>query len=160
MQPDFAAAVLAGCQAEGIHTCIETTRRHVLATRSRACVKHTDLVLYDLKLMDDAAHRRWVGASNRQILANAARLRRAQRPGARAADPRHHRHGRQPARHLRLHAPERPAARGAPALQPVRGAKYEWLGEEYTVAGETQKKDALERMVSMARDAGLDAEVG
>ena len=34
----------------------------------------SDLVLYDLKLIDDAEHRRWTGASNRQILDNARRL--------------------------------------------------------------------------------------
>ena len=34
----------------------------------------TDLVLYDLKLIDDAEHRRWTGASNRRILDNARRL--------------------------------------------------------------------------------------
>ena len=34
----------------------------------------TDLVMLDIKLMDSAAHRRWTGAGNEQVLENARRL--------------------------------------------------------------------------------------
>lgn len=73
MQPDFAAAVLAGCKARGVHTAIETCG----ACRwedLEALLPHCDLVMYDLKLIDPAQHERWTGAPNRPILDNARRL--------------------------------------------------------------------------------------
>ena len=73
MQVEFAEAVLAGCRAAGIHTAIETCGGCPWDRLERR-LPHTDLVLYDLKLIDDAAHRQWTGASNRQILENARRL--------------------------------------------------------------------------------------
>ncbi len=73
MQPDFAEAVLRGCREAGIHTAIETCGACDWPTLERLA-DAADLVLYDLKLMDDAAHRRWTGASNRRILENARRL--------------------------------------------------------------------------------------
>lgn len=158
-QPGFAAAILAACQAEGIHTCIETTGAVSWRTLSRL-LKHTDLVLYDLKLMDDAAHRRWVGASNRQVLANAARLgghnvqiRVPLIPGITDTDD----------NLAAIFAFMRQSGLPRVALLPYNpsaAAKYEWIGEEYTVAGATQDTDALQRMLALAQAAGLEAEVG
>jgi len=72
-QVDFAEAVLGGCRDLGIHTAIETCGVCSWQALKRLTA-HTDLVLYDLKLMDDDAHRKWTGASNRPALENAARL--------------------------------------------------------------------------------------
>jgi pyruvate formate lyase activating enzyme len=52
MQADFAAAVLAGCQARGIHTAIETCGACPWE-RLEQLLAHTDLVLYDLKPLDE-----------------------------------------------------------------------------------------------------------
>jgi pyruvate formate lyase activating enzyme len=73
MHTRFAAAVLTGCRALGIHTAIET---------SGACawealeplVNESDLILYDLKLHDSEEHRRWTGLPNDDALANARLL--------------------------------------------------------------------------------------
>jgi pyruvate formate lyase activating enzyme len=72
-QVDFAAAVLEGCQSLGIHTAIETSGACSWIQLERL-IAHSDLVLYDLKLIDQEEHRRWTGAPNRQILRNAALL--------------------------------------------------------------------------------------
>ena len=72
-QLDFTRAVLTGCKARGIHTAIETNGACPWEELAQL-LPHSDLVLYDLKLMDDGQHRRWTGASNRQVLENAARL--------------------------------------------------------------------------------------
>ena len=72
-QSNFAAAVLEGCQSLGIHTTVETCGACGWAQLEQL-VAHTDLVLYDLKLIDEEAHRRWTGVSNQQILDNAAEL--------------------------------------------------------------------------------------
>ena len=163
-QPDFAAEVLAACQAEGIHTCIETTGAVSWRTLSRL-IARTDLVLYDLKLMDDAAHRRWIGASNRQVLANAARLgdfaRQGQSvqvrvpliPGITDTDE----------NLAAIFAFMRQNGLRSVALLPYNpsaAAKYEWIGEEYTVTGEPQSKSELQRMLAMAQAAGLEAQIG
>jgi pyruvate formate lyase activating enzyme len=159
LQPDFTAAVLAGCQAEGIHTCIETTGATPWRTLERL-LKHTDLVLYDIKLMDAVEHRRWTGASNRAVLANAARLadydvqvRVPLIPGITDTD--------QNLAAIFQFMSETGLRRVA--LLPYNaaaGAKYEWLGEDYTIGAEPQSKDALQRMKLMAEQAGLEAQIG
>ena len=69
MQPAFCRAVLQACRAHGVHTALDTAgyaaEDDLLAA---ACL--ADLVLYDLKLMDDRAHREHTGASNEPILRN------------------------------------------------------------------------------------------
>jgi len=159
LQPDFAAAVLAGCRAEGIHTAIETSGACAWETLSRVA-EHADLILYDLKLIDDAAHRRWTGASNRQILANAARL---------------------ASRNVQVRVPLIPGvtdtaenlaniftfmrSAGLPAVallpyNPSAAAKYEWLGLPYSITGETQSTEQFCSFVEMARAAGVEAVIG
>ncbi len=73
LQPAFAAAVLARCAEEGVHTAVETAG-NVPWEWLAALLEHTDLVMMDLKLMDPIAHRAATGASNERILANARRL--------------------------------------------------------------------------------------
>ena len=71
MQPLFLAALLDGCRAESIHTTVDTSgfaRSETMA----AIVKKADLILFDLKLMDDTAHRQYTGVSNDRILKNLA----------------------------------------------------------------------------------------
>ena len=72
-QPAFCAAVLRGCRERGIHTAVDTcgvARESALLS----VAEETDLFLYDLKLMDDARHRRATGASNAAVLSNLERL--------------------------------------------------------------------------------------
>jgi pyruvate formate lyase activating enzyme len=72
-QPAFSYNFLMACQAEGIHTALETTgyaRWQVMESLARV----TDLFLYDLKFADAAAHRQYTGVDNRIILENLQRL--------------------------------------------------------------------------------------
>lgn len=69
MQPDFLEALLAACRAEGIHTAIDTAGCGS-PERLRAAAELADLVLYDLKALDEERHRQLTGASNRSILEN------------------------------------------------------------------------------------------
>lgn len=73
MQPEFAAEVLKECRAKHIHTCIETCGYTPWGTLKRLLC-YTDLVLYDIKHMDEEKHIRFTGVSNRLILANAKRI--------------------------------------------------------------------------------------
>ena len=78
LQAAFVTAALARLQAEGVHTALDTCgfgRREDLL----AAAAHADLVLYDLKLMDDDRHRAATGASNDVILRNLEALARVHR---------------------------------------------------------------------------------
>ena len=79
LQPEFAAAILARCRAEGLHTAIETAA-HVPWERLAALLPLLDLVMMDIKLMDSDQHRACTGVGNERILANARRLGQAGPP--------------------------------------------------------------------------------
>jgi pyruvate formate lyase activating enzyme len=73
-QPDFAISILKLCREAGIHTAIETcgfAKWDIL----KAILDYTDLVLYDIKHMDAAIHKRYTAVSNELILDNAKRIR-------------------------------------------------------------------------------------
>jgi pyruvate formate lyase activating enzyme len=70
MQSEFVEALFKECRKKDIHTCLDTSGY----ARSKALEKvldYTDLVLFDLKLIDPLSHRRVIGKSNRLILQNA-----------------------------------------------------------------------------------------
>ena len=73
LQAAFVTEVMRLLRAEGVHTALDTCG---YCRRDDLCVaaQHADLVLYDLKLMDDARHRAATGVSNRPILDNLAAL--------------------------------------------------------------------------------------
>ena len=68
-----ALALLTLLKEKGVNTAVDTcgfTRWETL----EALLPVTDLFLYDLKIFDDAAHRRFTGQSNERILGNFERL--------------------------------------------------------------------------------------
>jgi len=159
VQPDFALGVLKGCKAYGIHTAIETCGA-CNWNKLEQLIKYTDLVLYDLKLIDGEEHRRWTGISNKQILDNASRL---------------------SGHNVQVRIPLIPSITDdeknlegifdfmrksglqSVALLPYNtsaSAKYEWLGLEYDIQGEPQSKESLERMTEIARQYNLDVVIG
>ena len=158
-QADFASAILEGCQALGIHTAIETSGACSWGQLERL-LPHTDLVLYDLKLIDDEEHRRWTGASNRQILRNAARLapynvqvRVPLIPNITDTED-----------NLRgIFAFMNSVGLSSVALLPYNpsaAAKYEWLGLVYEIQGEPQNCARLLSFVDLACQTGLEAVIG
>ena len=58
---------------EGLHVAIETCG-FAPADKFVQGIRRCDLVLFDLKLVDPEAHKRWTGADNRVILGNLQRL--------------------------------------------------------------------------------------
>lgn len=69
MQCEFLCALLQACRDQGIHTALDTCGHAPQAHLLRAAAL-ADLVLYDLKLIDDARHIRCTGVSNARILEN------------------------------------------------------------------------------------------
>jgi len=72
-QPAFLRELLEACRREGLHTAVDTCG-HAPREDLLAAAAHTDLFLYDLKLMDDERHRRYTGVSNALVLENLAAL--------------------------------------------------------------------------------------
>ena len=54
---------------EGIQTAVDTCGM-VFTEQLQAALPYTDILLYDLKIMNDADHLRWTGRSNAMILRN------------------------------------------------------------------------------------------
>lgn len=68
-QPEFLKAALAEIQKRGIHTAIETSS-FLPWDIYASILQHVDLVLTDIKHMDDTEHKRLTGVSNQLILDN------------------------------------------------------------------------------------------
>jgi pyruvate formate lyase activating enzyme len=158
-QPEFAQCLLDGCKSLGIHTAIETCGVCEWET-IESLLPYTDLVLYDLKLMDNDLHRQWTGVGNAQILDNAARLaghavvvRIPLIPGITDT-----------AANLdAIFGFLRRVGLHAVTLMPYNAAaaaKYEWLGLDYPKMGGPQSGYALQEILRTARRFGLNACLG
>jgi pyruvate formate lyase activating enzyme len=73
VQAGFAEAILDGCRSQGIHTALDTAGYSKNGVLDRIAAK-ADLILFDLKCMDDARHREFTGVSNTPIIDNLKRL--------------------------------------------------------------------------------------
>lgn len=78
-QAPLVMKLAAACREKEIHTCLDTSgavSRQVMGAAARA----VDLVLYDIKAVDPALHKRLTGKDPEMILANLERLGREGRP--------------------------------------------------------------------------------
>ena len=73
LQIEFLEAFLKRCKEESLHTAVDTAG-HVPFAFFERILPYTDLFLYDVKLMDREAHKRYVGVDNALILENLGRL--------------------------------------------------------------------------------------
>jgi len=73
LQAAFVRELFEKCHALGIHTCVETSG-HVPWSSLAEVLSHTDLFLYDLKVMNPVRHQELAGSTNTQILNNARKL--------------------------------------------------------------------------------------
>jgi len=72
-QPEFTAELVRRCQAEGLNTCIETSG-YGPYDKLKEIANHLDLLLYDIKHMDDDFHKKGTKIGNKLILANLTQL--------------------------------------------------------------------------------------
>ncbi len=70
MQMQYASELLQALKQEQVHTLVETSGLFDLERFDRLLYPFTDLLYFDLKLMDEEEHRRYCGVSNRTILDN------------------------------------------------------------------------------------------
>lgn len=64
------------CGKRGIHRAVDTAG-NVNTETLLEVARRTDLFLYDLKMMDSALHKKWIGAGNEKILHNLKSLSKA-----------------------------------------------------------------------------------
>jgi pyruvate formate lyase activating enzyme len=72
MQPSFVEDLLSAAKKRKINTALETCGQVQWPILKRL-LKFTDLVLYDIKAMDESLHKKLVGTSNSLILNNAVK---------------------------------------------------------------------------------------
>lgn len=72
-QPELLTALAGVCREQGIHTCLDTSGFASAEVLERA-VQDMDLILYDVKLTDDAAFREFTGKSAGPVFDNLAYL--------------------------------------------------------------------------------------
>jgi pyruvate formate lyase activating enzyme len=72
-QVEFTAELLRQCRENTLHTAIETSG-YADYDHLRKIVGKADLLLYDIKHMDDSQHKAGTGIGNREILANLTKL--------------------------------------------------------------------------------------
>ena len=75
-QPEFSSEILRLCREAGISTAIETCGMAPWDVVEEV-LKYTDLVLYDFKHLNSAAHQNLTGVPNDLILENATRIHKA-----------------------------------------------------------------------------------
>jgi pyruvate formate lyase activating enzyme len=75
LQAQFVRALFETLQAQGVHTALDTAANVPWDTLG-SVLETSDLLLLDLKLADDAAHRHFAGVGNARILENAERTAR------------------------------------------------------------------------------------
>lgn len=158
-QVDFAVALLAGCRELGIHTAIETSGCYQWEHLARVAAL-ANLILYDIKLMDEESHRYWVGVSNKDILKNAARL---AEKNVQIRVPLITNITDTKENITAIYAFMRDNALQTVALLPYNpsaGAKYEWLGQSYEIKGETQSPEQLASLVALATPYGVNVTIG
>lgn len=74
-QPEFVADILSKCKKLGIHTAIETAGYADYAAMQEF-LPYLDLMMYDIKHMDSAKHKKGTGQPNELILENLIRIRK------------------------------------------------------------------------------------
>lgn len=76
LHPEITQALLKGAKERNIHTALDTSGYAKWETIEKV-LKYVDLVLLDIKVVEDEKHIKWTGVSNRIIFDNARKLARA-----------------------------------------------------------------------------------
>ena len=162
-QPDFLRELLSACHDEGFHTAVDT-HGHAPWDVVASILPVTDLLLFDVKLMDDERHREYTGVSNRLILENLRRLGHANTairirvpivPG--------HTDDAENLRAIATLAASLDNVQGIDLLpyHAMAASKYERLGRPYRLAGlEPPNRDTMQGLRRLLGDCGVPVHIG
>ena len=79
MQRDFLMELVDACKANDLHVGIETNMSYEWAVME-PILKKIDLVMLDIKHMDDTIHKKYTGVTNRNVLENIRKLDKLGKP--------------------------------------------------------------------------------
>lgn len=79
LQKDFALEILKACKSQGIHTCIESNMS-IPYELCKDVLNYCDMIIMDIKLLDNEKHMYWTGISNDNILDNFLKLSSINKP--------------------------------------------------------------------------------
>lgn len=74
---EYVSELAARLKEEGIHICIETCGAYPREKFEKLLLPYLDLVFFDIKIFDEEDHRKYCGASNKNILENFRALKAA-----------------------------------------------------------------------------------
>jgi pyruvate formate lyase activating enzyme len=162
-QPEFLTELLADLRAAGIHTALDTCGFGSTA-RLLEAANFSNLILFDLKALDEDRHRRLTGVSNRIILENLRKLDEAHKslwirvpiiPGY--TDDTDELKGI-----ARLVAGLKNVTRvNLLPFHPTASAKYDRLGRAHAMDGVSiPTPEAMATALGIFQDSGLPAKVG
>lgn len=160
LQPGFAAALMQVMRREGIHVALDTcggTKWKVL----EPLVELADLVLLDLKIMDEDKHPRVLGVSLDTVLNNAREIARMGKnlwvrtpviPGYTDSEE----NIRRIAHFIRNHLPNT-TRYDLLAFNNTCSTKYRRLGQVWSMEEESQiSKERMDMLAGIAKEEGLD----
>ena len=161
MQPKFSYNFLLACNQHGIHTALETTGYARWEAMSRLA-SVTDLLLYDVKLIDSNDHRRYTGVPNDLILKNLRNLASlGQEIQVRIPCIPGINDGEEQIRAIASFAGGLGIKKFA--LLPYNvaaGAKYRWIGRPFTLSHkETQTDEYMKKLADVFHDEKLQVQV-
>jgi len=162
--PKFLGELLAKAKTRGLHTCIDTSG-HCSWEVLEPILKNVDLILYDLKHLDPAEHKRMTGVENEMILGNLKKI-SEKRYAIWIRIPVIPDYSDQLDYHYQvvelLKSLPHPVERVD--LLPFHNwcqDKYRWLGIDWVYTGmEAMEPSFLNPLLDIYRDAGISATVG
>ncbi len=163
-QPAFTSALLETAHEEGLNTAIESTGFAEFSVIEQRVLPHLDHFLMDIKHMDPAKHKAFIGHSNERVLENARKIAPL-------------------AKRLVIRVPTVPGFNDSPAeiraiaefaaslpgveelhLLPYHRLgqdKYRWLGREYTLAdAQPPETEKMQELLAVAQASGLRCQIG
>ncbi|MCW4039544.1 MAG: glycyl-radical enzyme activating protein [Candidatus Bathyarchaeota archaeon] len=161
MQPHLTYHFLAACKQQGIHTALETSG-YAPWNQLLRIAKTTDLVLFDVKMLDPDLHRTYTGVTNQLILHNLQQLvpqtsiqvRVPCIPGINDRETQIH--------ELAIYLSRIGIAHIA--LLPYNAAanaKYQWIGRPYPFSQkQTQSEDYMKYLARLCTTEGLHVQIG
>ena len=164
MHAGFLLEILKACGEKNLHRTVDTCGFTPTKTLLEVA-KHTDLFLYDLKVMDSVQHKKWTGKDNRLILKN---LRKLAESGAninlRIPFVKHVNTGTEEvikmAEFIAAIHGQKPVINILPYHNIARG-KYEKLQQKHTEENmETPTEEEIGEAIRIFRSYGLRVEIG
>lgn len=160
-QPEFTREMFAMCKQDGISTVLDTSGFGKWEDLEKI-LDYTDMVLLDVKIMDEEAHKKWTGVSNQIILENGRRM--AERVPVRISLPLIPDVNDSEENLQQTAAFAKACGIHWIDLNPLHvlgAAKYESLGMESPYINfRTMEKEEVEKAVSLLRENGLQVSVG